>query len=244
MITLCCPSRGRPELAKRMYDKAIEFCENKKNIEILLYVNEDDEFLSKYLSLFHKLPCVKVIVGPHQSPSFSWNQLALRAKHDLVCLIGDDVQIETTHWEKIIKHHFDSVADKILMLVPSTGRPRGYTESQWKMKKIYYCKKDETLPAPHYVIHKNWLNTLGYLCPPQFWHFYVDTYTQNIARRMKRCLYVPELVFKVKKIIDNTAVQVRSHLNIRKRDDFVWQTCQRHMQSDISALHDFIKNYN
>ena len=243
MITLCCPSRGRPQLAKRMYDKAMEFCTDKKNIEILLYVNEDDETLSKYLSLFHKLPGVKVIVGPHQSPSFSWNQLARKAKHDLICLIGDDVQIETANWEKIIQQQFDSVDDKILMVVPSTGRPRGYTETQWRTKKTYYCKKDELLPAPHYVIHKNWFDTLGYLCPPQFWHFYVDTYTQSIARRLKRCVFVPEVVFKVKKIIDKTATQVRSHLNIRKRDDFVWETCRRHMQSDITALQEFIKKF-
>ena len=45
-----------------------------------------------------------------------------------------------------------------------------------------------------FVIHKNWFDTLGYLCPPQFWHFYVDTYTQSIARRLKRCVFVPEVI--------------------------------------------------
>ena len=47
MISICCPSRGRPTLAKRMADSAINTAKNK-NIEILFYLNNDDTELENY----------------------------------------------------------------------------------------------------------------------------------------------------------------------------------------------------
>ena len=245
MITLCIPSRGRPKLAKRMYDSAMAQSKAKKNLEFLFYLNEDDNSLPEYLNLLNNLPQIKIEVGPHQSTCFSWNKLAQRAKFDIVCLMGDDVQFETKKWDHKLLEEFDKCEDKILMVVPNTGRPRGYRESQWKSKElIRVLKKNETLPAPHFAVHKNWIKVLGYLCPPQFWHFYVDTYTQKVARSLGRCIFRKDIVWKVKKITDNTAHQVRTHLNIRNREDYVWSTCERHLQSDIDALRFFIKNYN
>ena len=47
MISICCPSRGRPTLAKRMAESAINTAKNK-NIEILFYLNDDDTELENY----------------------------------------------------------------------------------------------------------------------------------------------------------------------------------------------------
>jgi len=244
MITLCIPSRGRPKLARRMYDSAIAQSNSRKNLEFLFYLNEDDPSLPEYLNLLNNLPQVKIQVGPHQSTSFSWNRLATKAMFDIICLMGDDVQIETKDWDRKIYEQFSKYDDKILMVVPQTGRPRGYRQSQWKSKEsIRLVKKNEPLPAPHFAVHKNWIDVLGYMCPPQFWHFYVDSYTQKVARSLERCLFMKDVVWKVKKIEDNTAHQVRTVLNIRNREDYVWNTCQRHLKSDVTALKNFIDNF-
>jgi hypothetical protein len=49
MISVVCPSRGRPQLAKRMIDSLLKNpgCE----VEILLYLNEDDSKLQEYKNL-------------------------------------------------------------------------------------------------------------------------------------------------------------------------------------------------
>ena len=147
MITLCIPSRGRPKLARRMYDSAIAQSNSKKNLEFLFYLNEDDPSLPEYLNLLNNLPQIKIQVGPHQSTSFSWNRLATRAMFDIICLMGDDVQIETKDWDRKIYEQFSKYDDKILMVVPQTGRPRGYRQSQWKSKEsIRLVKKNEPLP--------------------------------------------------------------------------------------------------
>ena len=101
---------------------------------------------------------------------------------------------------------------------------------------------DEDLPAAHFAVHKNWINTLGYLAPPFFWHWHVDSYTQKVARKLNRCLYLPTVVFKAKKMFDETGKQVRHNLNINNRDNFVWDKVQRHLRTDIKALQDLIKD--
>ena len=180
MITLCVPSRGRPELAKRMYDSAYLNCSHPKNVETRFYLNEDDPLLDTYLKM---LPHANLWIGPNQSTSFSWNRLAFKAKHDIVCLMGDDVQIMTKDWDHLIKEQYDKYEDKILMVVPSDGRKKNvdYSGSETKLWP------DVKLPCGHFEIHKNWISALGYFSPPFFWHFYLDTYTQKVARKINRC---------------------------------------------------------
>ena len=148
--------------------------------------------------------------------------------------MGDDVQVQTKDWDMLIANEFDKYEDKILMVVPSDGRAKGNKKSGSETK----LWPDEPLPAAHFAVHKNWVNTLGYLAPPFFWHWHVDTYTQKVARKLNRCLYLPTVTFKAKKIIDdNAGKQIRHNLNINLRDNFVWQKVRdRHLHTDVNLL--------
>ena len=110
MISLCVPSRGRPERAKMMRESAMDTAKDKDNLEIVWYLNEDDKSLPKYQSYFW--PNVKI--GPHQSTCMSWNQCAGRATQPIVALMGDDVLFKTKHWDLEIKKEFDTLRDSIL----------------------------------------------------------------------------------------------------------------------------------
>ena len=48
MISFCCPSRGRPELAQRLVNSANE--KAKYTTEFLFYLNNDDPKLEEYRS--------------------------------------------------------------------------------------------------------------------------------------------------------------------------------------------------
>jgi hypothetical protein len=237
MISFCIPSRGRPEFAKRLIQSSQQTA--KHDVEFLFYLNEDDPTLEEYKDIIEEK---YYTIGPNQSTCFSWNQLAQRASHDIVMLMGDDVHVKTQDWDIKIKEQFDKFDDKILMVVPSDGRIKGsgkYNESKLGLWP------DKSLPAAHFAVHKNWINTLGYLAPPFFWHFYVDTYTQKLARKINRCLFLPTVVFKAKKLFDDTANRVRSNLNISKRDDFVWTKVRdRHLKADVEQLKKFIQDKN
>jgi len=234
MISFCCPSRGRPLWAKRLVDSAT--ATQKGNTEFLFYLNDDDRYLEQYKDLLDEK---HYVVGPNQSTCFSWNLMAEKATNDVVMLMGDDVQVKTENWDQIIVDEINKYDDKILMVVPSDGRLKnrelGNETKLWG---------DKPLPSAHFAVHKNWTKTLGYLAPVYFWHWHVDSYTQKVARKLNRCLFLPSVVFKAKKIMnDDAGKQIRKHFNIGARDNFVWTKVRdRHLQSDVSALRDFINS--
>jgi hypothetical protein len=235
MISFCCPSRGRPELAKRLIDTATST--QSGETEFLFYLNDDDSKLEQYKDLLDEK---HYTVGPNQSTCYSWNLMCEKASHDIVMLMGDDVQVNTKHWDQIIADQINKYDDKILMVVPSDGRTKG-TKNLGDIPRLW---PDKPLPSAHFAVHKNWTNTLGYLAPVFFWHWNVDTYTQKVARKLNRCLYLPTVEFKAKKILDdNAGKQIRQNLNIAKRDEFVWTKVRdRHMNADVSALRYFIES--
>jgi len=234
MISFCCPSRGRPELAKRLIDTATSL--QSSETEFLFYLNSDDEKLEQYRDLLDEK---HYTIGPNQSTCYSWNLMCEKASNDIVMLMGDDVQVKTKNWDRLITEQFDQYRDKILMVVPADGRTMGLGDEI----KLW---EDKPLGAAHFAVHKNWVNTLGYLAPVFFWHWYVDSYTQTIARKLNRCLYLPTVEFKAKKILDdNAGKQIRANLNIAKRDEYVWSKIQdRHIEADIRVLKEFIDNFN
>lgn len=240
MISICLPSRGRPELAQRMISTAYNTVSDKSKIEFLIYLNDDDPKLNGYKQI---LDPKQYVIGPDQSTCFSWNQMAERSQGDIVMLAGDDIQFQTLDWDLEIEKAFDMFEDKICMVVPwdANGKGKG---AEHKDKTVPVIVGDEQIGAPHFFVHRNWINTLGYFAPPFFWHWYVDSYTQAVSRKLGRCILLPYVVVKAKKIFDDTATKVRAHLNVNKRDDYVWSRVnQRHLQADIDLLKEFIKNY-
>ena len=235
MISFCCPSRGRPSLAKRLIDTAT--ATQNGDTEFLFYLNDDDPKLEEYQDLIDQK---HYTIGPNQSTCLSWNLMCQKASHDIVMLMGDDVQVQTKDWDKLITDEFDKYKDKILMVVPSDGKPKN--EELGNEIKLW---SDKPLPAAHFAVHKNWTNTLGFLAPVYFWHWHVDSYTQKVARKLNRCLFLPSVKFKAKKILDDDAgKQIRLNLNSRERDNFVGKKVRdRTLESDVSALRNFIKSF-
>jgi len=236
MISFCCPSRGRPELAKRLIDTAT--ATQHGETEFLFYLNDDDPKLEEYQDTLDEK---HYHVGPNQSTCYSWNLMCDKAKNDVVMLMGDDVRVNTKNWDLLIVDEINKYEDKILMVVPSDGRIKGNKNLGTAIK----LWPDEPLPAAHFAVHKNWTNTLGYLAPVFFWHWHVDSYTQKVARKLNRCLYMPTVEFKAKKILnDNAGKQIRGNLNIAQRDQFVWTKVRdRHLNNDVEALNNFIKSF-
>ena len=241
MISICLPSRGRPELAQRMINTAYNNVSDKSKIEFLIYLNDDDPKLNGYKQILNPN---QYIVGPDQSTCFSWNQLAERAQGDIVMLAGDDIQFQTLNWDLEIEKAFNMFKDKICMVVPwdDNGKGKG---AEHKDKTVPVIVGDEKIGAPHFFVHRNWINTLGYFAPPFFWHWYVDSYTQTVSKKLNRCVLLPYVIVKAKKIFDDTATKVRAHLNINKRDDYVWSKIQgRYVEADVNALKKFIETFN
>ena len=220
MISIVCPSRGRPKLAANMVNTAKSTAKTK--VEILVYVNEDDPLLNEYKSLIKKK---HLVIGPDRSPAYSWNMLAEQSVHDILFLIGDDASFNTNGWDTLIVNEFNKIPDKIACVYPRT--------------KGLSSRKNN-----HFCLHKNWINVLGYFVPPQFWHWYVDTWTRKIAEKLNRYVRMDNIDLDIiKNPKDETSRRVH-RFSLRERDHYLWnKTNERWLDADVAALEKFIKDY-
>ena len=246
MISVLVPSRHRPELAKRLLDTINGT--KKTDVEVKFYLNDNDPTIEKYKQL---LPENVYIIGPDQSSCFSWNYLSTLARHDYCMLVGNDAQFLTTNWDQHIIDFFENYEykDKILYVCPRDMT--GSDKRRWIKNKVPTDKpyKIETHPSPigaaHFVLHKNWINTVGYFLPPQFWHWHIDNWLTKLAVRLGRAYVLPHVQIQSKKMIDDhTGKRIRKEMNIIERDLDVWKrTRDRYLTADVEALQKFIKDY-
>ena len=150
MISLLCPTRGRPKQALNLYKS---FINTQSDInELHFCIQREDSFFDEYVNLFKINGIEKYFVSESMPTSYLWNQMAFATKGDLLTLIGDDVEILTKGWDKIIENEASKYADKIFVITVDDGRtdkPQG---------KFMRC--------PHPTVHKKWVETLGYFVPP------------------------------------------------------------------------------
>ena len=235
MISILCPSRGRPIFAKRMVGSIKSSMSGTIPIEYKFYLNEDEPELENYKKNLDNEHCE---IGPNRSTGYGWNNLAEQCNGDIMMLAGDDVMFNTKDWDLEIMKIFDMYDDKIVMVIPNDGRglKKNHADKYKDMTEPVWIP-DEPCPAPHFFVHRKWMETLGYFAPPFFWHFYVDTYTQKLARKINRCVLLPHVEIKAKKLFDKTAENVRDHLKIAERDSWIWTKVRdRHIAADVSVL--------
>jgi hypothetical protein len=218
MISILTPSRSRPQLAHRMVTSAIRTAGCK--IEIMLYLNDDDPLLEEYKQLFDSS---QYTVGPNQSTSYSWNLMAEKSTNDILFLVGDDAEFITDNWAQLILDTFNKYPDKIVCVYP-----RAPSVSKYK--------------SPHFCLHKNWINTLGYFLPPHFYHWYVDTWILEVAQRLGRHHLLPEFELPIESVKDTVTSEYHASW-MKQKDEWMWPRTQRHRDADYLALADAIKKF-
>jgi hypothetical protein len=218
MISILTPSRSRPQLAHRMVTSAIKTA--GCDLEIMLYLNNDDPLLEEYKRLFDP---TQYTIGPNQSTSYSWNLMAEKAKHDILFLVGDDCEFITSNWSFLVLDAFNQYPDKLVCVYP-----RAPSVSKYK--------------SPHFCLHKNWINTLGYFLPPHFYHWYVDTWILEIAQRIERHHLIRAFELPIEVVKDKVTTDYHSSW-MKQKDDWMWGRTQRHRDADYTALVDAIKNF-
>lgn len=171
MISVLIPSRSRPEQARRAHDSLLDMARNPGEVEVLFYLNNDDPLLNEYLKIEFNTP---PIIGPDNPTSYSWNLLAKQCTGDLLMMGGDDSVMLTEDWDIKIADAVDE--DGISLISFDDGRPE--------------------LGYPNWCITREWYEITGYFVYPQFIHFCVDTWNTDMAARINRLHYLPDVVYE------------------------------------------------
>lgn len=171
MISVVCPTRGRPENVRRMWESATATATG--DIEACFYLDDDDPVGS---AQFDDLPgTVNFVVAPRCLLATAWNEAAKLAHGDILMPAGDDLIFRTVGWDK-------AVADAM----PADGIGFVYGRDGYQ---------DENL-GTHGFITTRWVKAVGYFLPPYFAADYTDLWLHEVAGMIGRRIYLPDVLIE------------------------------------------------
>jgi hypothetical protein len=92
-------------------------------------------------------------------------------------MIGDDFVFRTNDWANKVISIFEQSKDKILLVFGEDGIQHG------------------SIPT-HAIIHRKWVETVGYYCYSKMGNYYHDTWFGDVSELIGRKVYVPNLYFE------------------------------------------------
>jgi glycosyltransferase involved in cell wall biosynthesis len=167
-IAVVLPTRNRPELLERFVSSVFNTASKEENIKFYLYVDDDDLLTpSAILKLQSRYKDkIFVLTGPRILMSKTANELLPSIKEDIFFCGGDDLILRTKNWDQMVIKKFDEIEDKI-------GLVFGDDLNQKDL-------------ATHPILHRRWVECLGYLTPPYFSSDYADTWLTELADGLNR----------------------------------------------------------
>jgi hypothetical protein len=156
-----------------MTEGALALAADRKSVEILVHLDADAGELSEYQDWCLSKEIVWT-VGPRASVPSLMNSLAGMARGHILMAASDDIAFRTRHWDKKVKAAFEDRPDGFLVAYTNDGRGRQKCE--------------------HFFTTRRWMETVGYFMPDGLEHFAGDAWVEDIARRVGRLLYLPEVI--------------------------------------------------
>lgn len=214
-IALLTPTRARPEQFSRMTKSVGMTQSGGIDVKIFSCSNGGDEYA---LTQF-PLDC---------PTAFMWNKLAEGALKDpeakLFMLASDDIVFSTPCWDKALLDHYNALENKI---------------------HVYHLRDSRNEDGtPHPVFTREWIEFFGFMLPPIFLHFYVDTWSVEIAKHAGCFTHLKDYQLIHDKCNDKGKPD-ETHSRIRQqgwvdRDRYVYEKCQHYMELEKKRLKDGI----
>lgn len=230
MICIAIPTRGRPQYLKKLVTSALDMANNKSNVIIKYYLNDDDNQLKFYKNILANLQStygksVQYEIGPDQNTILSWNEMCENTEADYYMLAGDEVVFETQDWDLKLDLPKMEYPDGIFCMAMYCGRDNRYEKQQ--------CVTP--------VVTKEWRQALGYFWGPMFWHWNVDQWTGELAKAIDRFVYRRDITVRITKMKDETGMRNRSK-GVFKRDEWTYKKCKEvYFLDDVERLKRAIK---
>lgn len=238
LISLLCPSRGRPQQLERLLKSIANTARDPSRIEILIYVDDDDTERFEYLlshknlainPMISKLLNIELIVDePFRTPILN-NILADRAQGNILMITNDDQIFRDKNWDIRIDEEVSKFPDNIYCMWFNDGR---------------YQEKICTFP----ILSKEWVNTLGYIEPFLFEHFNCDLWIWQIGKMIDRLHYIPDILVEHLHPDTGKAEQDETTMrNLKGRrpeiDKIAFAKFERYRILDASLLQEKIEAY-
>jgi len=217
-ISLLLPTRGRPLLVKRLFQSIINQTANLNNLEIIMYLDEDDT--ESHGIEDQRLNIVKII--GKRSTMGEYNAKCLEASSgNIIILMNDDLVISTKGWDQIILNFALTVSDDIFLAYPN-DKEAGHRLSTFPIMSRKTC---QVLSEPY---------------PKAYDALYIDAHIFDVFIRLKhlgfdRMFYLESVVFDHRHFTNGKIRPdaIYSHKN-RYKDGITYISLRRLRQ--VSAL--------
>ena len=232
-IGLMVPTRGRPALFDRFVRSAIQTAADPSRIEIHTYIDQDDPSLANYGKALEDLQASFGRLGitfaggvgnPIGCPR-ALNELGCASKTDIVLTCNDDQVFATDEWDSRLDAEAAKFPDGVFLLWFRDG-----------------LESDARCCFP--IVSRRWIELLQYYMPTLFEHFFADFWLFDIALRIGRAHYVPDV--EVTHVAawaglapkDETAERTRGPLSKGRfaRDEIAFRRLERYRELDAGIL--------
>lgn len=220
-IALLCPTRGRPDQCRRMVESAYNTsaCE----LNVYLYFAEPS-----YAGCGTWHNCVKAYQGPDYPTVQKWNVLAEQAMKDgcdLFMLAADDMIFATPGWDTALIEHYENLKEKCHVYALQDSR--------------------DELGTPHPIFTREYILAMGYMVPPIFLHWQIDTWSVAIAKSNGVFTHLKDYLLTHIKPSD-TGAGDETHNRIRRngwheRDAYVAKTCDHFLKAEMLRLDNYLR---
>lgn len=155
---------------------------------------------------------------------FMWNELAKKAManpdNKLFMLAADDMVFSTPLWDEALIKHYNALENKIHVYAFQDSRDQQGT--------------------PHPIVTREYINALGYFMPPLFLHWFVDTWTVNLAKENDCFTHMNDYLLIHDKPSDKgdgdeTYNRIR-RMGWRERDGAVNESCQHFLELEKTRI--------
>ena len=178
VISLLVPSRMRPDGCRAMWLSALDTADDPLRLQLVLYLDDDDPTLPAYHAWVGTSATdhgrVKLVTGPRIVLSETWNRCWEVADGEIGWHGNDDIRFRTDGWDKLVRAEFEAVPDRIVLV---HGRDGAHDAAM----------------ATHGFLHHRWTETVGYFVPPHFSSDYNDAWNSEVADRIGRRRFLPEV---------------------------------------------------
>lgn len=203
LISVLVPSRGRPDMFRRMYDSLRKTATYPRSVEVVAWTDADDESKIDYPPYG---PDLTYLVGERLLLSECWNACYRHAHGEILMHAGDDITFNTPGWDVRVREEFAKLPDRIGL--------------------VFGDDLSTNFPdlATHGFLHRRWVETVGYFLPPLFSSDWNDVWISEVAKQIGRLVPLPDVVIEHHHYTFGKAERDRTHHEREERgmqDDVV-----------------------
>ena len=179
-ISLLLPTRGRRALVERLFDSIVATTANLKELEVVMYIDEDD--LPTHQIAHPLLSLVKLIKPPGEKMG-RMNQLCYETSCGrYVMLMNDDVVFRTKAWDVLVLENFARFDDDIALVYGND---------------LHQSEALATLP----IVSRAVCDVMGGICPGDYLNLYIDLHLFDVFRSLAklgypRTVYLGHVIFE------------------------------------------------